>query len=525
MTSLVHGFEGHMFGHDADLQPLPVERAAGLTQSTDAGERFTDVIDPDPAALQLEKRSLLASHRGTVSEDFPDAPHKQQRRYFTAAMFCLVATLLSADQNLLAPNLTAVARDFNFTDAQRDKYLGGVISAAFFLLGAPAALLIGYLSDTMNRAKLLFWVVLLGEGPCLLTYFVTSYWQLFVLRALTGISIGGCLPLVFNLLGDLFDAQHRANVLSGVLIATGAGTAIGQALAGLIGPATNWRWPFVIVALPSLFVTGMMLALVQEPPRGITEPALQAEFAADANFVYSERITMKQSIALLRVPTNMYVFIQGLFGCLPWGVLLTYLTDYLAQDKGLSVPTATMVTVFWGLGGGVGAVGGGALGQWLYNNISKASMPLFTGITVASATLPMWWLTNANLLTTPIFFTLLLAVTGGMLSSTAGPLNKVMLLNVNEPETRGVALAWQSMTDDLGKGLGPALVAALISALGRQSAFNVAIAGWLPCGALLALVAVSLTTDEAAMQARLAHKVDNHIPNVDDGLPYTNSNT
>lgn len=71
----------------------------------------------------------------------------------------------------------------------------------------------------------------------MLTYFVTSYWQLFVLRALTGISIGGCLPLVFNLLGDLFDAQHRANVLSGVLIATGAGTAIGQALAGLIGSA------------------------------------------------------------------------------------------------------------------------------------------------------------------------------------------------------------------------------------------------------------------------------------------------
>ena len=59
----------------------------------------------------------------------------------------------------------------------------------------------------------------------------------------------------------------------------------------------------------------------------------------------------------------------------------------------------------------------------------------------------------------------------------------------------------------------------------RQSAFNLAIAGWLPCGALLALVAVSLTKDEAAMQARLAHKVDNHIPHVDDSLPYTNSNT
>ena len=125
------------------------------------------------------------------------------------------------------------------------------------------------------------------------------------------------------------------------------------------------------------------------------------------------------------------------------------------------------MTIFWGLGGGIGAIGGGALGQWLYNNVNKAAMPLFTGITVASATIPMWWLTNANLLSTPLFVTLLLAVTGGMLSSTAGPLNKAMLLNVNEPETRGVALAWQTMTDDLGKGLGPALVAALISALGR----------------------------------------------------------
>ena len=74
-----------------------------------------------------------------------------------------------------------------------------------------------------------------GEGPCLLTYFVTSYWWLFLLRSLTGISIGGCLPLIFNLLGDLFEAKHRANVLSGVLIITGAGTAIGQSLAGFIG--------------------------------------------------------------------------------------------------------------------------------------------------------------------------------------------------------------------------------------------------------------------------------------------------
>ena len=75
------------------------------------------------------------------------------------------------------------------------------------------------------------------------------------------------------------------------------------------------------------------------------------------------------------------------------------------------------------------------------------------------------------------------------------------------------------------KGIVPFFFSFQRGCMCRQSAFNLAIAGWLPCGALLALVAVSLTKDEAAMQARLAHKVDNHIPNVDDSLPHTNSNT
>lgn len=43
------------------------------------------------------------------------------------------------------------------------RYLGGYIAAAFFAVGAPAALCIGYLCDKMNRRNLLFYVVILGE--------------------------------------------------------------------------------------------------------------------------------------------------------------------------------------------------------------------------------------------------------------------------------------------------------------------------------------------------------------------------
>jgi hypothetical protein len=44
------------------------------------------------------------------------------------------------------------------------------------------------------------------------------------------------------------------------------------------------------------------------------------------------------------------------------------------------------------------------------------------------------------------------------------------------------------------QGFGPALVAVLITALGRQAAFTLSVAGWLPCGALI-----------GAPFARLAH--------------------
>ena len=63
------------------------------------------------------------------------------------------------------------------------------------------------------------------------------YWQLVLLRVLTGISVGGAFPLVFSLIGDLFSVKQRANVAAGVQVATGVGFAAGQAIAGFVGEA------------------------------------------------------------------------------------------------------------------------------------------------------------------------------------------------------------------------------------------------------------------------------------------------
>ncbi|KAG2422826.1 hypothetical protein HXX76_015768 [Chlamydomonas incerta] len=450
------------------------------------------------AAMEIQE-SLLPPQPPPAFEH----PISVGRRRWMVAMFCVVAALLFADQNLLAPNMTEAAEYFGMNEQQKDTLLGGALMAAFFAVGAPAALLVGWLADRgdINRRSLLFWVVVVGETPCLLTYWVKEFWQFFLLRALTGIAVGGCFPLVFSLLGDLFPPRKRAAVSAVVQIATGAGIAIGQALSGSIGPATNWRVPFVVVAAPSLAVALVMQLTTTEPPRGAFEEALQERYAEGAP--YEGSISWAKLRILLRCPSNALVIAQGLPGSLPWGMVLTYFNDFMSQQKGFTVQAATLVLLLFGAGGAVGVILGGALGQWLYNK-RKEYQALLAGGCVLLGIAPLYVLINADLQAMGLGATCVLSAIGGAVASVAGPNLRSVMLNVNEPETRGVALALQSMTDDLGKGLGPVLVAGLIHALGRMGAFNVATAGWVPCAFMLVSLACCMRKDEAAMQTRLA---------------------
>lgn len=126
---------------------------------------------------------LLAAWRRCLPTHSKHTPQRPQRRRVLPSSLCL---FIPPPALLIPP-----PADFGFDDAQRDRMLGGWIAAAFYLVGAPAALLFGWLSDRVNRKRLLFAAVVLGEGPCMLTIFVTNYWQLFVLRLLTGIALGG----------------------------------------------------------------------------------------------------------------------------------------------------------------------------------------------------------------------------------------------------------------------------------------------------------------------------------------------
>ena len=45
---------------------------------------------------------------------------QQWSKYYATTLMCLTVAFLFADQNLLAPNLSRIAREFKFSDQMRD---------------------------------------------------------------------------------------------------------------------------------------------------------------------------------------------------------------------------------------------------------------------------------------------------------------------------------------------------------------------------------------------------------------------
>jgi hypothetical protein len=131
------------------------------------------------------RREEYTSENGCATDDNLLMAEQTGPHWWPVALFGITTCLLYGDQNLMAPNLTAIAHDFHIdSDIDRDTMLGGRIAMAFFLLGAPASLLVGCLIDSRavaqmfpsyHRTLLFAIVVLVGEGACFATYFARTY--------------------------------------------------------------------------------------------------------------------------------------------------------------------------------------------------------------------------------------------------------------------------------------------------------------------------------------------------------------
>eukprot|EP00605_Chrysophyceae_sp_TOSAG23-4_P002471 GSChrysophyteH1.ASY1.ANO1.2730.1 assembled CDS len=418
------------------------------------------------------------------------------------ALLCATSFWLFAEQNLMAPSLSAVAAEFGFTDEEKDLKLGGEVSIGFFLVGGICGLLVGYLTDTateyISRTKLFAIVVLLGKFGCLGTYYCTSFPQLLVCRAVTGVAIGGASPIIYSVLGDLWGAHARVLVATMIGVSMSFGAAFGMWVAALLAPTYGWRYPFLIIAWPALLCA--VLLLYARDPSAAVAGALLREGDVEAG------AGAGAGADIFGMRTAWLVYAQGIFGCIPWAILGVYFNDFLQHDLQLSVHLSTILMTSFGVGAGVGQIGGGFWGQRLYNTDPRYQTVLM-GLTTIVGALPLVLIINSthdslagsgaeDAFGSCTFYVLGLFFISGLTAAVTGPNVRSVLQNITTTKNRGLAFSLYVLCDDVGKGAGPYFVARLIAwTHSRKEAFDIGILSWIISGSLCLCMWATLVKD------------------------------
>jgi len=137
----------------------------------------------DEASLNTSAHFSVEVISTPVTEnDEAESQAQTWRRRRTVTLYLITITILFADMNLLAPNLSVIADEFGMDDDERDVRLGGLIALGFFFVGAPVSFAVGWLADYTNRSSLFATTVFFGEVGCFMVTFVQSYWQLYLCR-------------------------------------------------------------------------------------------------------------------------------------------------------------------------------------------------------------------------------------------------------------------------------------------------------------------------------------------------------
>jgi len=233
---------------------------------------------------------------------------------------------------------------------------------------------------------------------------------------------------------------------------------------------------------------------------------------------------MQTTKSLFKCPSVVLARFQGAPGCIPWGVVNTYLNDYLSTNRGMTVEGATLIILIFGVGNGAGVTFGGIGSTYLYSNYGPRYPSLFSGCAAILGCFPMWFMLNYNFNSGngnngidngesrgSLLIFILISLLAGFLSGITGPIVKSTLQNVTLPQMRGQAFALLNTFDDFGRGLGPAFVAWMIENMGgRQKAFNIGVGGWIFCGILNGMLFWTVEKDEENVRSAVESMLIQH---------------
>ncbi|NTX27192.1 3-(3-hydroxy-phenyl)propionate transporter MhpT [Burkholderia pyrrocinia] len=380
----------------------------------------------------------------------------------TLGLCFAIALLEGLDLQSVGVAAPRMAHEFGLTVSQ----MGLAFSAGTFGL-LPGALLGGWLADRIGRKHVLIASVCLFGLLSIATAQVSSFAMLVVVRALTGLGLGGAMPNLIALSSEAADARSRSSAVAVMYCGIPFGGVIASLIGVLLAGDTEWRHIFYVGGIGPLLLAPLLLALLPESRAFLDVSASGAARPSVAHTLFGGA----------RTGTTLALWLSYFCTLIVLYFLLNWLPSLMAA-KGLARSQAGIVQIFFNIGSGLGVLGIGMSMDRL--RPSRVVGGMYAGIVLSLAALAiapgLVWLSAA-------------AFAAGMFVVGGQSVLYALAAMYYPTAMRGTGVGSAVAVGRLGSVVGP-LAAAELLAMGRSA--SVVIGASIPVTLVAAVAALVL---------------------------------
>ena len=200
------------------------------------------------------------------------------RTHYALGVLAAIYIFNYIDRLLMAILIEPVKAEFGISDTGIG-LLSGVTFAVFYtIFGFP----LGRLSDRIGRKKVIAFSCIAWSVMTIFCGFAASFSMLVVARIGVAIGEAGGTAPSMAMVSDLYPPERRSTALSVLMLGSSLGAIFGLGLGGWIAQHYGWRFAFVVIGAPGIFLGLLLLFTVRAPkPAMLVNPnqVVQAHWA------------------------------------------------------------------------------------------------------------------------------------------------------------------------------------------------------------------------------------------------------
>lgn len=295
-------------------------------------------------------------------------------KYYTVIVLACAYCLNFVDRQILSILQIPIKTEFQLTDTQLGVLTGLSFALFYSLLGVPIA----RLADRLNRVNIVSTSVFTWSLMTALCGISTGYYNLALFRVGVGVGEAGGTPPSHSIISDYFSKTERSKAIAIFSLGQAIGAALGVGIGGYVAQHYGWRNAFFIVGLPGIILALLIKLTVKEPVR-IKDDSM-VKIAEKQNSLQAVISLMKQPVFFSTMAGNVIAVLVGYS-------VITWLPPFLARTYSLThSKVGLIVASIYVLGGGLGLVFGGFLGDSLAKRFGLKWLAILPAIAVTCST-------------------------------------------------------------------------------------------------------------------------------------------